>query len=50
MAGYTFLLLLQYQAFMHGLRHVAPYPRGFFDLWLWRFRAPFELMAWWMGH
>jgi len=48
-AAYTFLLLLQYQAFMHGLRQVVPYPRGFVDLWLWRFRAPFDLAAWWLG-
>ena len=43
----TLLLLLQYQAFMHGLRHVVPYPRGFVDLWLWRFRVPFDLLRWW---
>jgi hypothetical protein len=46
-SGYTFLLLLQYQAFMHGLRQVVPYPRGFVDLWLWRFRVPFDLIGWW---
>jgi hypothetical protein len=46
--GYTLLLLLQYQAFMHGLRHVVPYPRGFVDLWLWRFRVPFDLLRWWL--
>lgn len=45
--AYTFLLLLQYQAFMHGLRELVPYPRGFVDLWLWRFRVPFDLLAWW---
>lgn len=47
--AYAFLLLLQYQAFMHGLRQVVPYPRGFVDLWLWRFRVPFDLVAWWWG-
>jgi hypothetical protein len=47
--AYTFLLLLQYQAFMHGLRQVVPYPRGFVDLWLWRFRVPFDLVVWWLG-
>jgi len=47
--AYTFLLLLQYQAFMHGLRQVVPYPRGFVDLWLWRFRVPFDLFGWWMN-
>ena len=41
--GHTFLLLVQYQAFMHGLRHVVPYPRGFYGLWLARFVAPFDL-------
>ena len=46
--AHTLLLLLQYQAFMHGLRHVVPYPRGFVDLWLWRFRAPFDLVRWWI--
>jgi hypothetical protein len=46
--GYTFLLLLQYQAFMHGLRQVAPYPRGVVDLWLWRFRGPLEIVRWWI--
>jgi hypothetical protein len=45
--AYTFLLLLQYQAFMHGLRQVVPYPRGVVDLWLWRFRVPFDLLQWW---
>ena len=30
--GYTFLLLVQYQAFMHGLRQVAPYPLGGYNL------------------
>ena len=46
--AYTMLLLLQYQAFMHGLRHVVPYPRGFVDLWLWRFRVPLDLLRWWL--
>jgi hypothetical protein len=46
--GYTGLLLLQYQTFMHGLRHLAPYPRGFVDLYLWRFRTPIDLAAWWL--
>lgn len=43
--GYTFLLLVQYQAFMHGFRHIVPYPKGAFDLWLARFRVPFDLIA-----
>jgi len=46
--AYTGLLLLQYQTFMHGLRQVAPYPRGVVDLWLVRFRTPFDLLAWWL--
>jgi hypothetical protein len=33
---------------MHGLRHLAPYPRGFVDLYLWRFRTPIDLAAWWL--
>jgi hypothetical protein len=47
--GYTFLLLVQYQAFMHGLREIVPYPRGFVDLWLVRFKVPFDLVANWLG-
>jgi hypothetical protein len=43
------LLFVQYQAFMKGLRDVAPYPRGFVDLWLTRFVVPFRLLARWMG-
>ena len=46
---HTFLLLVQYQAFMHGLRDVVPYPRGVYGLWFARFRAPFDLVAWWLG-
>ena len=46
--AYTLLLLLQYQAFMHGLRAVVPYPRGFVDLYVWRFRVPFDLLRWWL--
>jgi len=42
------LLLLQYQAFMHGLRTVAPYPRGAYELWLARFVVPFDLLRWWL--
>ena len=43
--AHTFLLLVQYQAFMHGLRHLAPYPKGFYDLWLARFVVPFDIAA-----
>jgi hypothetical protein len=45
--AHTFLLLVQYQAFMHGLRDVVPYPRGAYNLWLARFEAPFDLARWW---
>lgn len=43
------LLLLQYQAFMHGLRSVVPYPQGGYDLWLARFTVPFNLLRWWLS-
>ena len=45
--AHTFLLLVQYQAFMHGLRDVVPYPRGAYNLWLARFAAPIDLLQWW---
>jgi hypothetical protein len=41
------LLLLQYQLFMHGLRDIAPYPRGVWGLALARFVTPFEFVRWW---
>ena len=47
--AHTFLLLVQYQAFMHGFRDVAPYPRGFYNLWLARFVVPFEIGARFFG-
>jgi hypothetical protein len=40
------LLLFQYQLFMKGLHGVAPYPHGWFDLWVARFVVPFRLPAW----
>ena len=46
---HTLLLLLQYQAFMRGLRHVVPYPSGFDGLYLARFRAPLDLVHWWLS-
>jgi hypothetical protein len=46
--GHTFLLFVQYQAFMHGLRDVAPYPRGFYNLWIARFVVPFDLAREWL--
>ena len=47
--AHTFLLLLQYQVFMKGLRTVAPYPDGGYELWLARFRVPLDLVLWWRG-
>jgi hypothetical protein len=49
MVGHTFLLLVQYQAYMKGLHEVVPYPRGAYELWLARFKAPFDLLAWWLN-
>jgi hypothetical protein len=46
--GYTGLLLVQYQAFMHGLREVAPYPAGTYGLWFARFVVPFDLLQEWL--
>jgi hypothetical protein len=46
--AYTFLLLVQYQTFMHGLRTVAPYPKGAYALWLARFVVPFSLAQRWL--
>ena len=46
--AHTFLLLIQYQTFMHGLRTVAPYPRGIWGLWLARFVVPFEIARRWL--
>jgi hypothetical protein len=40
------LLLVQYEAFMKGLRDIAPYPRGFYGLWLARFIVPVDLARW----
>ena len=45
----TFLLLVQYQTFMHGRPDLAPYPGGFYGLWLARFRVPFDLAGSWLG-
>jgi hypothetical protein len=45
--AYTFLLLVQYQTFMHGLRTVAPYPTGAYGLWLARFVVPISLARQW---
>jgi hypothetical protein len=45
--AHTFLLLFQYQLFMHGLRDVVPYPRGAYGLWIARFVVPFKLLTSW---
>ena len=48
MMGLNALLLFQYQVFMKGWRDIAPYPRGFTDLWLMRFVVPFRVLGrWW---
>jgi len=47
--AHTFLLLVQYQTFMHGLRTVAPYPKGAYALWLARFVVPIDLLRRWLG-
>jgi Dolichyl-phosphate-mannose-protein mannosyltransferase len=46
--AHTFLLLVQYQAYMKGLHNIAPYPGSPHALWLARFRVPFDLMRWWL--
>jgi hypothetical protein len=46
--GLNGLLLVQYQTFMHGLRAVAPYPSGFYGLYLARFVVPVELARRWL--
>jgi len=43
--GLNFLLLVQYQAFIKGLRDLAPYPHGFYAMWIARFVVPFRLAA-----
>lgn len=44
------LLLFQYQLFMRGLRDVAPYPSGWFDLYAARFVVPARFIGWWLGN
>ncbi len=43
------LLLFQYQLFMKGWRDLAPYPRGWYGLWLARFWVPVRVLARWFG-
>ena len=47
--AHNFLLLFQYQVFMHGLRTLAPYPTGWYGLWVARFVVPFDVVRWWLG-
>ncbi len=46
--AHTFLLLVQYQTFMHGLRDVAPYPTGLYGLFAARFAVPIALARQWL--
>jgi hypothetical protein len=43
------LLLFQYQLFMKGWRDLAPYPRGWYGLWLARFWVPVRVLVRWFG-
>jgi hypothetical protein len=43
------LLLVQYQAFMKGLRDLSPYPGGLVGFWLERFVVPWRLLSRWLG-
>jgi hypothetical protein len=47
LVGANLLLLLQYQLAMKGLESIAPYPNGWFDMWIARFLVPGRLLAWW---
>ena len=40
------LLLLQYQIYMKGLSALAPYPKGWFNLYVERFIVPWRLVEW----
>jgi len=40
------LLLLQYQIYMKGLPALAPYPKGWFNLYVERFIVPWRLVEW----
>jgi hypothetical protein len=43
--GHTLLLLIQYQAYMHGLRGAVEYPAE--NLLFGRFHAPLDVLSWW---
>jgi hypothetical protein len=47
LVGANLLLLLQYQLAMKGLQTIAPYPDGWFDMWIARFFVPGRLLVWW---
>jgi hypothetical protein len=44
----NFLLLFQYEVFMKGHRDLAPYPAGWFNLWVARFVVPLRVVARWL--
>lgn len=44
----NWLLLLQYQLYMKGLRDVAAYPAGWFGMVIERFVVPWRLVEWWL--
>ena len=41
----TLLLLFQYEVFMKGYTAIAPYPKGWFGLWVARFVVPFRVLT-----
>lgn len=43
------LLLLQYELFMKGLERMAPYPHGWYDMWLARFVVPIRIVREWLS-
>ncbi len=45
----NWLLLFQYEVFMKGYRDLAPYPAGWFNLWVARFIVPLRVMARWLA-
>jgi hypothetical protein len=47
LAAANWLLLFQYEIFMKGLTAVAPYPEGWYNLYVARFVVPLRLLAWW---
>lgn len=43
------LLLFQYALFMKGFSTIAPYPNGWFDMWLSRFLVPVRFVSRWFA-